>query len=454
MIEVVVASHGTEALPQATTALVDDDDQPFEVEVVVDFGMSSTSAAAAEVNNPLQPPPSAGGGSGPSPMLSQRSASTMNSHGPLLRGMSGKINTPAPAAGASSGEVDDDVSTVSNVHEGDHPINETPEEAQALQQLHNNNHNNNPDAPMNPDGTRGSQGNTLYDSFQQGLATTKSSLTTFGSTMYSMASQARAAVESYKDQYYTAQKLKKSNYWEARDLYPRMGWHDVQCGISGRAARDIASHFVQRWNHHRLSTGNTGYPILREITEDLNFSVCAKCQTDNIFETCSACPNCGHDLGPVNSFSAPDSPAFYPAPVDRYSFMIFECRFFIANKLPFRLHGDCPAVVTSIITQLSPSGMGKDLKKEAIDGEGTILDLNGPMSEWLAAFGLFPAIGDVVATINGKCVSQFNSNQIKRLIKRIRKGTSSTFPNAGETYTIGFRRHYLEVNNASSLLLF
>ncbi len=42
MIEVVVARPG-ESLPQATSALVDDDDQPFEVEVVVDFGMSSTA---------------------------------------------------------------------------------------------------------------------------------------------------------------------------------------------------------------------------------------------------------------------------------------------------------------------------------------------------------------------------------------------------------------------------
>ncbi len=32
---------------------------------------------------------------------------------------------------------------------------------------------------------------------------------------------------------------------ETRDLYPRMAWHDVQSAISGRAARDVASHFVQ-----------------------------------------------------------------------------------------------------------------------------------------------------------------------------------------------------------------
>lgn len=69
MIEVLVARPG-EALPQAATALVDEDDQPFEVEVVVDFGMTS-----APVPAPTETPHSF-----------QRAQSTMQTHGPLLRG--------------------------------------------------------------------------------------------------------------------------------------------------------------------------------------------------------------------------------------------------------------------------------------------------------------------------------------------------------------------------------
>jgi hypothetical protein len=89
------------------------------------------------------------------------------------------------------------------------------------------------------------QNPSFYDSFQKGVATTKSSLFSFSETMASYASQAKAAMNSYKEQYITSQRLKKSSYWETRDLYPRMGWHDVHAGISGRAARDVASHFIQ-----------------------------------------------------------------------------------------------------------------------------------------------------------------------------------------------------------------
>ncbi|VFR01732.1 unnamed protein product [Cuscuta campestris] len=38
-----------------------------------------------------------------------------------------------------------------------------------------------------------------------------------------------------------------------REKYPRMPWHDVQCAIWGPPCRDIARHFVQRWNHAKRS---------------------------------------------------------------------------------------------------------------------------------------------------------------------------------------------------------
>ncbi|XP_023156501.1 phospholipase D family protein isoform X1 [Zea mays] len=34
-----------------------------------------------------------------------------------------------------------------------------------------------------------------------------------------------------------------------RTKYPRMPWHDVQCALYGPACRDVARHFVQRWNY-------------------------------------------------------------------------------------------------------------------------------------------------------------------------------------------------------------
>ncbi|KAL0348053.1 UNVERIFIED_CONTAM: Phospholipase D zeta 1 [Sesamum angustifolium] len=38
-----------------------------------------------------------------------------------------------------------------------------------------------------------------------------------------------------------------------REKYPRMPWHDVHCAVWGPPCRDIARHFVQRWNHAKRS---------------------------------------------------------------------------------------------------------------------------------------------------------------------------------------------------------
>ena len=36
---------------------------------------------------------------------------------------------------------------------------------------------------------------------------------------------------------------------EDRLTTPRMPWHDIGLGLTGEAARDVARHFIQRWNH-------------------------------------------------------------------------------------------------------------------------------------------------------------------------------------------------------------
>lgn len=38
-----------------------------------------------------------------------------------------------------------------------------------------------------------------------------------------------------------------------REKHPRMPWHDVHCAVWGPPCRDIARHFVQRWNHAKRS---------------------------------------------------------------------------------------------------------------------------------------------------------------------------------------------------------
>jgi phospholipase D1/2 len=49
-----------------------------------------------------------------------------------------------------------------------------------------------------------------------------------------------------------------------RSKYPRMPWHDVQCAVYGPACRDVARHFVQRWNYAKvcLLTKNSFQPYI------------------------------------------------------------------------------------------------------------------------------------------------------------------------------------------------
>ncbi|GJW50280.1 ribonuclease H-like domain-containing protein [Tanacetum coccineum] len=37
--------------------------------------------------------------------------------------------------------------------------------------------------------------------------------------------------------------------------YPQMPWHDVHCALWGPPCRDVARHFVQRWNHAKEADG-------------------------------------------------------------------------------------------------------------------------------------------------------------------------------------------------------
>jgi hypothetical protein len=243
-----------------------------------------------------------------------------------------------------------------------------------------------------------------------------------------------------------------------------MPWHDLQVGLSGRVARDAASHFVQRWNHHRLSTSDYYKPLLHEITDNTLFSVCARCQREEIIESATICPNCQYNLGPANAFSSQESILFQPIPPSRYSFIVFSCSYTLSQRLPFRMDGDCPVVVTNVMNRqgyggliqathaVDESGQPIDIRAieedEGYDMEGNLIDVCGTEAEWLQAFGLCPARGDVILAINEITVTHLNSNQLKRLISRLRRGYSRLGEERGippDTLVITYRRHYIEV---------
>ncbi len=49
-----------------------------------------------------------------------------------------------------------------------------------------------------------------------------------------------------------------------RNETPRMPWHDIACVVAGKAARDVARHFIQRWNYTKLQKQkmNHDYPMI------------------------------------------------------------------------------------------------------------------------------------------------------------------------------------------------
>lgn len=128
-----------------------------------------------------------------------------------------------------------------------------------------------------------------------------------------------------------------------RDMFPRMPWHDIHAYVGGLAARDISSHFIQRWNHHRLSKGSNKAFVFTEITDNPHFGECAKCRTPNIPQDHRACANCQHDLGSRGVYFEFDSFDEHGKPVPRVPmkeippFIIYRCTF--DSKLGCRIQG-------------------------------------------------------------------------------------------------------------------
>lgn len=182
---------------------------------------------------------------------------------------------------------------------------------------------------------------------------------------------------------------------------------------------------------------------MNDISDDIGFSVCAKCGKAGIHESTTSCPNCRYDLGPPSSYSLPKSVLYTPPDPSRFSYITFECHFTPTAKLPFRMEGDCPVVVT----MLQPSAV---LESCMLEAEGNLVDLCGPMSEWVHAVGLKPSIGDIILCIDGETVTQLNSSQLRRLLaKKRRQVKNCGSEKQPSSLSVTFRRHYLEVNSFS-----
>lgn len=62
---------------------------------------------------------------------------------------------------------------------------------------------------------------------------------------------------------------------------PRMPWHDISSVVHGKAARDVARHFIQRWNFTKVSrstaVGAQRVEVLYLITDVLSYFFVLHC---------------------------------------------------------------------------------------------------------------------------------------------------------------------------------
>ncbi|XP_046647471.1 phospholipase D1-like isoform X2 [Daphnia pulicaria] len=72
-----------------------------------------------------------------------------------------------------------------------------------------------------------------------------------------------------------------------RTTTPRMPWHDIGCVVSGKSARDVARHFIQRWNATKVEKAkeNIDFPFL----VPKSYSICDPCLKTNNLTTFANC---------------------------------------------------------------------------------------------------------------------------------------------------------------------
>jgi phosphatidylserine/phosphatidylglycerophosphate/cardiolipin synthase-like enzyme len=249
-----------------------------------------------------------------------------------------------------------------------------------------------------------------------------------GGAMSIFFSAASDFVNNVKD---TLRDAKQPQRAMLRETHPRMPWHDLHSAVSGGPARDVASHFIQRWNHHRLATGNYDAEALIDTTDDTCFGVCARCGQEKIFETATHCPRCNLYLGPISPYLEDLRPDLLPESPDSFSYITFECKF--PGSMLCRFLGDCPVV----ITQLIPPA-----REEDFFCEGTLIEESGDMTAELFTLGLVPAVGDIIVAVSGHVVTQLDHLYLDRFIKRQQDLLAET----KTPLSIHFRRHYVADN--------
>jgi phosphatidylserine/phosphatidylglycerophosphate/cardiolipin synthase-like enzyme len=270
-------------------------------------------------------------------------------------------------------------------------------------------------------GTRHFRSSTATNSYSQAK---KASLT---DSLFNVLSTIGSGIEEV-----VTSLFQEEPFIDTREEHPRQPWHGVHICVKGLSARDLSSHFVQKWRKNKTSSAQLNALVTRDITDDLYSSVCARCRYSNIFEDVCVCPNCGLPLGEASRYSEACRTSTVvrsqcmPLAPEEYSFIVFECLF--TSKLGCLLHGRGPVAVEQLVN--CPIDMSA----------GTLLVEQGPYAESLRERGLFPSVADVIVSVDYTDVSHLNLMELKRFYQRrlaARRADSTPL-------TVTFRRHHVQ----------
>lgn len=213
----------------------------------------------------------------------------------------------------------------------------------------------------------------------------------------------------------------------------------VHAAVSGQAARDIAAHFTQRWNHSRLAKWEMDRTHVSDVTDIPNFGACPRCGASGLDESIVTCPPCGMSLGPKADFlccndSGHPHASFSPAVPDSFTCATYACRFM--GQLGFSLTGDGPVIVHRLLKVSHGHGACS---------EGSLLSAQGPNVELLLSHSSLKATpGDILVAIDGITVTHLNTEELTRYIRHRKEFLSQQYGTDLTPMRVVFRRHYVE----------
>lgn len=211
---------------------------------------------------------------------------------------------------------------------------------------------------------------------------------------------------------------------------PRLPWHDLHCFVTGMAAIDCTTHFIERWNiiaaKNPGATGQDKQWRLLQPTDDKFFGICASCNTCDIEDTCKKCPVCSHYLGPISAYIENDKFVKIDSPKSsRFLHIKFLVEF---NRFNVSLYkGTSPLFksVPVIGAILEDSTLLHKHSRNSIKAEdaisGTLISRHSEQKDdetiqYLIQKGLSPQVGDVLLSIDDKSVSHLDEEGIKKLL--------------------------------------